>query len=383
VLTEVGEVELDVPRDRAGSFEPRIVKKRQRRLSGVEELVISLAANGLTTGEIDAHVAEVYGAEVSRDTISRITDRVLEEMAAWQSRPLASVYPVIFSDAIQVKIRDGQVGNRPVETVIGVSVDGTREVIGLWVGEGGEGAKYWHQILSEIKNRAANDVLFLVCDGLRGLVESVADVWPLAIVQTRVLHLVRNTVRYASKAHWYELARDLRLVYTAATEQAARKRFDESADKWGRRLSRRPGHRRRGRHPLTLTILSAAVPVEKRGLALGAWGGIGGLAVAIGPLVGGAVVDGISWQWIFWLNVPIGLLLAPLARRCLAESYGPSSRLDLRGLTLVSAGLAGARPRSSAPCSPVRRSFRRSWSGSCAPPRRCCRSTSSATAPSR
>jgi putative transposase len=249
VLTEVGEVELDVPRDRAGSFEPRIVKKRQRRLSGVEELVISLAANGLTTGEIDAHVAEVYGAEVSRDTISRITDRVLEEMAAWQSRPLASVYPVIFSDAIQVKIRDGQVGNRPVETVIGVSVDGTREVIGLWVGEGGEGAKYWHQILSEIKNRAANDVLFLICDGLRGLVESVADVWPLAIVQTRVLHLVRNTVRYASKAHWYELARDLRLVYTAATEQAARKRFDESADKWGRRLSRRPGHRRRGRHP--------------------------------------------------------------------------------------------------------------------------------------
>ena len=235
VLTEVGEVELDVPRDRAGSFEPQIVKKRQRRLSGVDELVISLAAKGLTTGEIAAHFADVYGAEVSRDTISRITDRVLEEMAAWQSRPLDSVYPVIFIDAIQVKIRDGQVANRPVNTVIGVTVDGTRDVIGLWVGDGGEGAKYWHQVLTEIKNRGVNDVLFLVCDGLRGLVESVADVWPLAIVQTCVLHLVRNTFRYASKAHWYELARDLRPIYSAPTEHAARERLDELAGKWGER----------------------------------------------------------------------------------------------------------------------------------------------------
>jgi putative transposase len=235
VLTEVGEVEVDVPRDRDGSFEPQIVKKRQRRLSGVDELVISLAAKGLTTGEIAAHFADVYGAEVSRDTISRITDRVLEEMAAWQNRPLDSVYPVVFIDAIVVKIRDGQVANRPVYTVVGVTVEGTRDVLGLWVGDGGEGPKYWHQVLSEIKNRGVNDVLILVCDGLRGLPESVSDVWPLAIVQTCVLHLVRNTFRYASKAHWYELARDLRLVYTAATEQAARERFDEFAGKWGER----------------------------------------------------------------------------------------------------------------------------------------------------
>jgi putative transposase len=235
VLSEVGEVEIDVPRDREGSFEPQIVKKRQRRLSGVDELVISLAAKGLTTGEISAHFADVYGAEVSRDTISRITDRVLEEMVAWQSRPLDSVYPVIFIDAIQVKIRDGQVANRPVYTVIGVTVDGTRDVLGLWVGGDGEGAKYWHQVLSEIRNRGVKDVLFLVCDGLRGLVESVNDIWPLAIVQTCVLRLVRNTFRYASKAHWYELARDLRTVYTAQTEQAARERFDEFAGKWGER----------------------------------------------------------------------------------------------------------------------------------------------------
>jgi len=235
VLTEVGEVEIDVPRDREGSFEPQIVKKRQRRLAGVDELVISLAAKGLTTGEIAAHFADVYGARVSRDTISRITDRVLEEMAAWQSRPLDAVYPVVFIDAIQVKIRDGQVANRPVYTVIGVTVDGMRDILGLWVGDGGEGAKYWHQVLSELLNRGVKDVCILVCDGLRGLVESVANVWPLAIVQTCVLHLVRNTFRYAGKQHWYELARDLRTVYTAATERAARERFDEFAGKWGER----------------------------------------------------------------------------------------------------------------------------------------------------
>ena len=177
----------------------------------------------------------MYGAQVSRATISRITDRVLEEMVAWQSRPLDEAYPVVFIDAIQVKIRDGQVANRPVYTVVGVTVDGMRDIIGLWVGDGGEGAKYWHQVLSEIRNRGVKDVCILVCDGLGGLVESVADVWPLAIVQTCVLHLVRNTFRYASKQYWYELARDLRLVYTAATEQAARERFDEFAGKWGER----------------------------------------------------------------------------------------------------------------------------------------------------
>jgi transposase-like protein len=139
VLTEVGEVEIDVPRDRDGSFEPQIVKKRQRRLTGVDELVISLAAKGLTTGEISAHLADVYGAEVSRDTISRITEAVLEELTAWQSRPLDPVYPVIFIDAIHVKIRDGKVANRPVYIVVGVTLDGERDILGLWVGDGSEG----------------------------------------------------------------------------------------------------------------------------------------------------------------------------------------------------------------------------------------------------
>ena len=235
VLTEVGEVELDVPRDRDGSFEPQIVKKRQRRLSGVDELVISLAAKGLTTGEIAAHFADVYGAEVSRDTISRITDRVLEEMVAWQSRPLDSVYPVIFIDAIQVKIRDGQVANRPVYTVVGVTLDGMRDILGLWVGDGGEGAKYWHQVLSEIRNRGVNDVCILVCDGLRGLVESVNDSGRSRSCRPACCTSSATPSATRARPHWYELARDLRTVYTAPTEQAARERFDEFADKWGER----------------------------------------------------------------------------------------------------------------------------------------------------
>lgn len=180
VLIEVGEVEIEVPRDRDGSFEPKIVRKRQRRLAGVDELVISLAAKGLTTGEIAAHFQDVYGAEVSKDTISRITDRVIEELAAWQSRPLDQVYPVIFIDAIHVKIRDGKVANRLAYTVVGVTVDGEREILGLWVGDGSEGAKYWHQVLSEILNRGTVDVLIVVCDGLRGLPEAINAVWPQA-----------------------------------------------------------------------------------------------------------------------------------------------------------------------------------------------------------
>lgn len=150
VLTDVGPVEIDVPRDRAGSFEPAIVKKRQRRLSGVEDLVLSLSAKGLTTGEISAHLAEVYGAQVSKQTISTITDRVMEGMAEWQNRPLDPVYPVVFLDAINVKIRDGKVANRPVYLALAVTAEGTRDILGLWVGDGGEGAKFWLQVCTEM-----------------------------------------------------------------------------------------------------------------------------------------------------------------------------------------------------------------------------------------
>jgi putative transposase len=142
-----------VPRDRDGSFEPKIVAKRQKRLSGVDELVLSLSAKGLTTGEVQAHLAEVYGAQVSRQTISTITDKVLEGMAEWQNRPLDPVYPVLFIDAINVKIRDGKVANRPIYVALAVTCEGRRDILGLWAGDGGEGAKYWLHVLTEIKNR--------------------------------------------------------------------------------------------------------------------------------------------------------------------------------------------------------------------------------------
>jgi len=232
VLTDVGPVQIEVPRDRDGSFEPRIVRKRQRRLSGVEDLVVSLVAKGLTTGEVQAHLAEIYGAEVSRQTISTITDKVLDGLAEWQNRPLDPVYAVLFVDCIHVKIRDGQVANRPIYVVLGVTVDGERDILGLWVGDGGEGAKYWLHVLTEIKNRGTADVCIVVCDGLTGLPDAITAVWPKAITQTCVVHLLRNSFRYASRKDWPAIARDLKPVYTAATEQAALDRFADFSAAW-------------------------------------------------------------------------------------------------------------------------------------------------------
>ena len=173
VITEVGPIDIDVPRDRDGTFDPQTIRKGQRRLDGVDSMVISLTAKGLTTGEVEAHLAEVYATSISRETISKITDRVLGELAEWQNRPLERVYPVVFIDAIMVKIRDGQVANRPVYTAIGVTVDGQRDILGLWVGAGGEGAKYWLQVLTEIRNRGVEDVCIVVCDGLKGLPQAI------------------------------------------------------------------------------------------------------------------------------------------------------------------------------------------------------------------
>ena len=234
VLTDVGPVEIDVPRDRDASFAPAIVAKRQRRLGGVDDLVISLVAKGLTTGEVQAHLAEIYGAEVSRDTISTITDRVLEGLAEWQSRPLDPVYAVLFIDVINVKIRDGQVANRHIYVVLGVTADGERDVLGLWAGEhgDGEGAKFWLRVLAEIKNRGTRDVLMVVCDGLKGLPDAIARVWPAAITQTCIVHLLRNSFRYASKRDRAAIAKDLKPVYTAVSEAAALDAFAEFSGTW-------------------------------------------------------------------------------------------------------------------------------------------------------
>ncbi|HVQ19242.1 MAG TPA: IS256 family transposase, partial [Actinomycetes bacterium] len=229
-----GEVGIEVPRDRDGSFEPVIVRKRQRRLSDVDAVVLSLYAKGLTTGEISAHFAEVYGASVSKDTVSRITDRVIEEMQAWWARPLEAVYAAVFIDAIMVKIRDGQVRNRPVYAAIGVDLDGHKDILGMWAGDGdGESAKFWLAVLTELKNRGAHDVFFVVCDGLKGLPDSVNAVFPLATVQTCIIHLIRGSFRYASRKYWDELSRDLKPIYQAVNPQAAEQALDELEDKWG------------------------------------------------------------------------------------------------------------------------------------------------------
>ena len=234
VLTEIGPVEIEVPRDTESTFEPQIVKKRQRRLTGVDEIVLSLTARGLTTGEIAAHFGEVYGAKVSKDTISRITEKVTGEMTEWLTRPLKKIYPVIFIDAMVVKVRDGQVMNKPVYVVIGVTVNGERDILGLWAGDGGEGAKFWLSVFTEIKNRGVDDVCIAVCDGLKGLPEAITTTWELATVQACVIHLIRNTFRFASRKYWDEMSRDLRPVYTAPSEAAARERFTEFDAKWGK-----------------------------------------------------------------------------------------------------------------------------------------------------
>jgi putative transposase len=234
VLTEIGPVEIDVPRDTDASFTPQIVKKRQRRLTGVDEIVLSLTARGLTTGEISAHFAEVYGASVSKETVSKITDKVVEEMTEWSNRPLDPIYPVIFIDAIMVKVRDGQVRNKPVYVVIGVTVHGERDILGLWAGNGGEGAKFWLQVLTELKNRGVQDVCIAVCDGLKALPDAITAVWELAVVQACIIHLIRNTFRFASRKYWDQIARDLRPVYTAATEAEALARFEEFEEKWAK-----------------------------------------------------------------------------------------------------------------------------------------------------
>ncbi|ALN14686.1 IS256 family transposase [Acidipropionibacterium acidipropionici] len=233
VATKGGPVGIDVPRDRAGTFEPVIVKKRQRRLGSIEDVVLSLSARGMTHGDIAAHLADVYGAQVSKTTITTITDKVLDGMHEWQNRPLDPVYPVIFIDAIHVKVRDGQVANRPIYVALAVTTEGNRDILGLWCGDGGEGAKYWLQVLTEIKNRGVEDILMLVCDGLKGLPDSVAAVWPETIVQTCVVHLMRNSFKYASRADWDAISRGLKPVYQAATVAEAEDRFLDFQEAWG------------------------------------------------------------------------------------------------------------------------------------------------------
>jgi putative transposase len=211
-----------MPRDREGSFEPTTVPKYQRRLDGLSGNVISLYAKGLTTGDIQQHLAEIYGTEVSRETISKITDQIVEEMVAWQSRPLDPLYAVLLIDCLVIKVRGSQVANRPVYVAIGVNLDGERDVLGLWLGpSGGEGAKQWATMLTELRNRGLAGRVDRLLRRAEGLPESIRMTWPEATVQTCVVHMVRNSLRYASKKHWTKITAAMREIYTAPTVEAA------------------------------------------------------------------------------------------------------------------------------------------------------------------
>jgi putative transposase len=236
LVIEVGPVELAVPRDRAGSFDPRIVRKGQSRLDGFNDRIIALYARGLTTRDIRAHLREIYDVEVSPDLISRVTDAVVDELIEWQSRPLDAVYPVVFIDALMVKIRDGVVANRPVYLAIGIDCDGAKQMLGMWVGAStGESAKFWLSVLSELKSRGVTDVCIVCCDGLTGLPDAIGVTWPAAVVQTCVVHLIRASLRYASRKDWTGLTQSLRPIYTAVDETAAATALDAFAERWDRR----------------------------------------------------------------------------------------------------------------------------------------------------
>lgn len=232
VLTTSGPVDLEVPRDRNGTFDPQIVPKRKRRLGQVEDMILSLYARGMSTRDITEHLGEVYGATVSAATISRVTDVVADEIAAWQSRPVDPVYPILYIDAIRLKIRDGGVvANKAAHVVIGVDVDGIKQVLGVWIQQT-EGAKFWHGVLTELRNRGCRDALFVCCDGLTGLPESITAVWPAAIIQTCVVHLLRASMRYASYTDRKKMAAALRPIYTAATEEAAKLALEDFRAEW-------------------------------------------------------------------------------------------------------------------------------------------------------
>lgn len=233
VQTLQGPVELTVPRDRNGSFEPVIVPKRARRLGKVEDMILSLYARGMTTRDIGSHMEEIYGSTVSAATISRVTDVVTDEIALWQSRPLDTVYPIVYIDAIWLKIRDGGVvANKACHVAVGVDLEGRKQVLGLWLGAT-EGAKFWANVLTEIRNRGAKDILILCCDGLTGLPAAVNSVYPETVVQTCVVHLLRSAMKYASYTDRKIMARDMKPIYTAATVQAAELAMEAFAETWG------------------------------------------------------------------------------------------------------------------------------------------------------
>ena len=236
VLTGSGELEIEVPRDRNGEFDPQLVKKGQRRLPGFDDKVIALYARGLTTREIQGHLMDLYDVEVSPTLISNVTDAVLEDVRSWQSRPLDAVYPILYLDAIHLKLRtSGAVQNQAVYVALGINLEGQKDLLGLWVGET-EGAKFWLNVLTELKNRGVRDILIACVDGLKGFPEAIENLYPQTQVQLCIVHLVRNSLRYVSWKERKAIALALRTIYAAPTAEAAEQALEAFGERWDRRF---------------------------------------------------------------------------------------------------------------------------------------------------
>jgi putative transposase len=230
--TDQGDVEIAVPRDRAGTFEPKLVQKHQTHFDGFDDKIISMYARGMTVRDIQQHIAEIYGTTVSADLISSVTDAVMDELSIWQSRPLEAVWPILYLDAIVLKVRDqGVVRNKAVYLAIGVRLDGCKEVLGMWIADT-EGAKFWLHVVTELKNRGVDDVLIVCCDGLKGFPDAIEAVFPRAIVQTCVVHMIRNSLRFVSWKERTTVAKDLKNIYTANTVDAAEAALNAFEERW-------------------------------------------------------------------------------------------------------------------------------------------------------
>jgi transposase-like protein len=236
LITEQGPVQINSPRDRNGTFEPQIVQKRQRRFEGFDEKILALYSRGLSTRDIEAHLGEIYGVKVGRDLISKVTDAVMDDARAWQSRPLDDVYPVVFLDALVLKIRDGgSVQRRACYLALAINMDGEREVLGMWF-QANEGAKFWMQVLTDLKQRGVQDILIACVDGLKGFPEAIEATFPLTTVQTCIVHLIRHSLKYVPRKQYEQVTKDLRPIYTAIDADGALVALEAFEEKWGEQL---------------------------------------------------------------------------------------------------------------------------------------------------
>src|SRR6266536_871005 len=236
LATEQGPVRIETPRDRKGTFEPQIIRKGQRRFQGFDDKILALYSRGLSTRDIEAHLGEIYGVKVGRDLISRVTDAVMDDVQEWQQRPLDDVYPVLFLDALVLKIREGgSVQRRACYLALGVTVEGERDVLGMWFQEA-EGAKFWMQVLSELKQRGVSDILLCCVDGLKGFPEAIEAIYPNTVVQACVVHLIRHSLKYVPRREREQVARDLKPIYTAIDADAAKAALEDFDEKWGARF---------------------------------------------------------------------------------------------------------------------------------------------------